>query len=108
MRDGSTSSPSCAAHPDLAIPIAADESVRKADDPLAVARAGAADLLVVKAAPLGGVRRRCAGRGGGAAGGGLERDRHVGRLAMGAHLAAALPELHYDCGLGTAALLPPT
>ena len=34
---------------------AADESVRKAADPLAVARAGAADLLVVKAQPLGGV-----------------------------------------------------
>ena len=42
---------------DLAIPIAADESVRKAEDPLAVTRAGAADVLVVKAAPLGGVRR---------------------------------------------------
>ncbi len=41
----------------LGIPIAADESVRKADDPIAVARAGAADILVVKAQPLGGVRR---------------------------------------------------
>ena len=37
--------------------IAADESVRKEDDPLKVARAGAADLIVVKVAPLGGVRR---------------------------------------------------
>ena len=35
------------------VPIAADESVRKATDPIAVARAGAADLLVVKAQPLG-------------------------------------------------------
>ena len=41
----------------MGIPIAADESVRKAADPLAVARAGAADLLVIKAQPLGGVRR---------------------------------------------------
>ena len=41
----------------MGIPIAADESVRKAEDPLAVARAGAADLLVIKAQPLGGVRR---------------------------------------------------
>uniref|UniRef100_UPI000FD8FBCA o-succinylbenzoate synthase n=1 Tax=Microbacterium sp. CPCC 204701 TaxID=2493084 RepID=UPI000FD8FBCA len=41
----------------MGIPIAADESVRKATDPLAVARAGAADLLVIKAQPLGGVRR---------------------------------------------------
>jgi O-succinylbenzoate synthase len=31
-------------------------------------------------------------------------DTSVG-LSMGAHLAAALPELPLDCGLGTAALL---
>ncbi|NUS35521.1 MAG: o-succinylbenzoate synthase, partial [Pseudarthrobacter sp.] len=37
--------------------IAADESVRKESDPLRVARAGAADLVVVKVAPRGGVRR---------------------------------------------------
>ncbi|WP_282837409.1 o-succinylbenzoate synthase, partial [Microbacterium flavum] len=42
---------------DWDLPIAADESVRKATDPLAVARAGAADLIVVKAQPLGGVAR---------------------------------------------------
>src|SRR5690606_26510115 len=41
----------------LGIPIAADESVRKATDPLAVARARAADLLVIKAQPLGGITR---------------------------------------------------
>jgi polyribonucleotide nucleotidyltransferase len=40
-----------------AVRIAADESVRRADDPLAVARAGAADLLVLKAQPLGGIER---------------------------------------------------
>ena len=44
----------------LGILIAADESVRKAADPLAVARAGAADLLVIKAAPLGGIDRALA------------------------------------------------
>src|SRR5699024_11382540 len=37
--------------------IAADEAVRKATDPLAVAQANAADLIVVKVQPLGGVRR---------------------------------------------------
>jgi O-succinylbenzoate synthase len=42
---------------DWQLPIAADESVRKAQDPLAVARAGAADLLVIKAQPLGGIHR---------------------------------------------------
>src|SRR6185312_13810794 len=41
----------------MGIPIAADESVRKAADPLAVARAGAADLLVIKVQPLGGIAR---------------------------------------------------
>ena len=35
--------------------IAADESVRKSSDPLAVELAGAADILVLKSAPLGGV-----------------------------------------------------
>jgi O-succinylbenzoate synthase len=90
----------------MGVPIAADESVRKAEDPLAVARAGAADVLVVKAQPLGGVRRALAV---------LEQtglpvvvssalDTSVG-LAMGARLAAAVPELEFDSGLGTAALL---
>lgn len=38
-------------------PIAADESIRRAADPYRVAQLGAADVAVVKAAPLGGVRR---------------------------------------------------
>jgi O-succinylbenzoate synthase len=41
----------------LGILVAADESVRKVSDPLAVAHAGAADILVIKAAPLGGISR---------------------------------------------------
>jgi O-succinylbenzoate synthase len=106
----------CATVPELAelrerlhdwdLPVAADESVRKAADPLAVARAGAADLLVLKAQPLGGIPAALAI----AAEAGLPvvvsraLDTSVG-LAMGAHLAAALPELEFDCGLGTAALL---
>ena len=90
----------------LGIPIAADESVRKAADPLAVARAGAADILVVKAQPLGGVRRalEIVAEAGLPAVVSSALDTSVG-LAMGAALAAALPELEYDCGLGTAALL---
>lgn len=39
------------------VPIAADESIRRAEDPLRVARAGAADRAVVKVSPLGGARR---------------------------------------------------
>ncbi|WP_077490511.1 o-succinylbenzoate synthase [Sinomonas mesophila] len=86
--------------------IAADESVRKAEDPLRVARAGAADLIVVKAAPLGGVRRalRIVREAGLPAVVSSALDTSVG-LAAGAALAAALPELPHACGLGTGALL---
>jgi o-succinylbenzoate synthase len=91
---------------DWDLPIAADESVRKAEDPLAVAREGAADLLVIKAAPLRGIRSALAivAEAGLPAVVSSAIDTSVG-LAMGAHLAAALPDLPYDCGLGTAALL---
>lgn len=90
----------------MGIPVAADESVRKAADPLAVARAGAADLLVIKAQPLGGISRALA----------IVKDAglpvvvssaletSVG-LAMGAHLASAIDPLDYDSGLATASLL---
>jgi O-succinylbenzoate synthase len=90
----------------LGVPIAADESVRKAEDPLAVARAGAADILIIKAQPLGGVRAalRIVEQAGLPAVVSSAIDTSVG-LAMGAMLAAALPELEFDCGLGTAALL---
>ena len=90
----------------LGIPIAADESVRKADDPIAVARAGAADILVIKAQPLGGVRRalQIVAEAGLPAVVSSALETSVG-LAMGVTLAAALPDLDYDCGLGTAALL---
>jgi L-alanine-DL-glutamate epimerase-like enolase superfamily enzyme len=90
----------------LGVPIAADESVRKAADPLLVARAGAADILVIKAQPLGGITAALAL----VAQAGLPvvvssaLDTSVG-IAMGAHLAAAIPDLQYDCGLGTASLL---
>ncbi|MGR0320953.1 o-succinylbenzoate synthase [Agromyces sp. ZXT2-3] len=90
----------------MGIPIAADESVRRVDDPLAVAAARAADLLVVKAAPLGGIRRALdiVERAGLPIVVSSALDTSVG-LAMGAHLAAAVPTLEYDCGLGTASLL---
>ncbi|MFE1644092.1 o-succinylbenzoate synthase [Microbacterium sp. P01] len=89
----------------MGIPIAADESVRKASDPLEVARAGAADILVIKAQPLGGVRRALAiiAEAGLPAVVSSALDTSVG-LSMGASLAAALPALDYDCGLATASL----
>jgi O-succinylbenzoate synthase len=86
--------------------IAADESVRKEEDPLKVARAGAADLLVVKVAPLGGVRRALAlvAEAGMPAVVSSALDTSVG-IRAGLALAAALPELPYACGLGTVSLL---
>jgi O-succinylbenzoate synthase len=86
--------------------IAADESIRKADDPLAVVRAGAADIAVLKVAPLGGIAAL------------LDiaaqidipvvvssaLDSAVG-ISAGLAAAAALPELGHACGLGTGGLL---
>lgn len=85
--------------------IAADESVRKESDPLRVARAGAADLLVVKAAPLGGVRRalHLVAQAGLPAVVSSALDTSVG-IRAGLALAASLPELPYACGLGTVSL----
>lgn len=87
------------------VPIAADESIRKATDPLRVVRAGAADVAVLKVAPLGGVTAM------------LDiaaqidipivvssaLDSAVG-MSRGLLAAAALPELRHACGLGTGGL----
>ncbi|QFZ16459.1 o-succinylbenzoate synthase [Saccharothrix syringae] len=86
--------------------IAADESIRRAEDPLRVAVAGAADVAVIKVAPLGGVRRALAV----AEACGLPcvvssaLETSVG-MAAGLALAGALPELGFACGLGTLSLL---
>lgn len=90
----------------VAVPIAADESIRRVGDPLRVRDLGAADIAILKVQPLGGVRR-C-----------LELaevlrmpvvvssalETSVG-LRAGVALAAALPELPYACGLETGSLL---
>ncbi|MDN5700470.1 MAG: o-succinylbenzoate synthase, partial [Kocuria sp.] len=90
----------------IGLKIAADESVRKAEDPLAVARAGAADLIIVKVAPLGGVRRvvEIVREAGLPAVVSSAIDSSVG-IRAGVALAAALPELPYACGLGTLSLM---
>src|SRR6218665_2435046 len=89
----------------MGIPLAADESVRKSSDPLAVARARAADLLVIKAQPLGGVTHalQIVTAAGLPAIVSSALDTAIG-LSQGAALAAALPTLDFDCGLGTASL----
>jgi len=90
----------------VGVPLAADESIRRAEDPLAVRAAGAADIVVLKAQPLGGVRAALDI----AASCGLPVvvssavETSVG-LAAGVALAAALPELDYACGLATMSLL---
>ena len=88
------------------VPLAADESIRKAADPLAVRATGAADIVVLKVAPLGGVRSalRVAAACGLPVVVSSAVDSSVG-LAAGVALAAALPELGYDCGLGTGRML---
>jgi o-succinylbenzoate synthase len=90
----------------VGVPIAADESIRRADDPLRVARLAAADVAVLKVAPLGGVRAalRVAEQIGLPVVVSSALETSIG-IAAGVALAAALPELPYACGLATVALL---
>jgi len=90
----------------LSMLIAADESVRKASDPLKVAQAHAADVLIVKAAPLGGVRRalKIVEQAGLPSVVSSALESSVG-IATGVSLAAALPDLPYACGLSTVSLM---
>ncbi|MFC6288009.1 o-succinylbenzoate synthase [Nocardioides sp. GCM10027113] len=88
------------------VPVAADESIRRAADPYRVRDLEAADVAVLKVQPLGGVRA-C-----------LQIAEDIGLpvvvssaletsvgIAAGVALAAALPELPYACGLATVQLL---
>ncbi|MGO4615322.1 o-succinylbenzoate synthase [Nocardia sp. 2YAB30] len=86
--------------------IAADESIRRAEDPLRVAVAGAADIAVLKCTPLGGVRRalQVAESAGLPCVVSSALETSVG-LAAQLALAGALPELDFACGLGTLSLL---
>ena len=102
----------CAAVDDLArvrravaVPIAADESIRRAADPHAVVRAGAADVIVVKVQPLGGVRAclALAEELGLPVTVSSALESSVG-IAAGVALAAALPRTN-AAGLATVAML---
>jgi len=86
--------------------IAADEIVRKAADPFAVDLTGAADLVMLKVQPLGGIKRS------------LEIAAHHGLpvvvssalesaigIEYGLDLAASISDLTHDCGLATGSLL---
>ncbi|WBQ06225.1 o-succinylbenzoate synthase [Kribbella sp. CA-293567] len=85
--------------------VAADESIRRAEDPLLVKKLEAADIAVLKVQPIGGVRA-C-----------LDIAEQIGLpvvvssaletsigIAAGVALAAALPELPYACGLATVSM----
>ena len=91
---------------DIPILIAGDEIVRKSMNPLTIDLTGAIDILMLKVAPLGGIKRSME----------IARvhglpvvvssalDSAVG-ISYGLHLAASLPHLDYACGLGTGELL---
>lgn len=103
----------CASVPELVelrrrlpgVRIAADESIRRAEDPLRVVRAGGADVAVVKVAPLGGMRALLELTGDLAEYGvpvvvSSALDSAVG-MSAGLAAAAAIPHLEFACGLGT-------
>ena len=90
----------------LPIPVVGDEVIRKASDPFALDLNGAVDIVMLKVAPLGGIKRA------------MQIAAHhklpvvvssalesaIG-ISHGLRLAAALPELNYACGLATGRLL---
>ncbi|MFM6971129.1 MAG: enolase C-terminal domain-like protein, partial [Rhodoluna sp.] len=90
----------------LNIKIAADASIRKADDPMRAAQSQVADILILKNQPLGGIAKVLelaeAANVPAVISSALESS--VG-ISMSAYLAAALPDLKYACGLGTASML---
>ena len=103
----------CASVEDLAavrravdVPIAADESIRRAVDPYRVRDLAAADIAVLKVQPLGGVRAclRIAEDIGMPVVVSSAIESSVG-IAAGVALAAALPSLEHACGLATVQML---
>ena len=90
----------------LDIKIAGDEVLRKAADPFAADLVGAVDIVMLKVQPLGGIARAHK----------LAKHHNlpvvissalesaVG-INYGLILAASIPEMNFDCGLGTGSLL---
>lgn len=90
----------------VSVPIAADESIRRAEDPYRVRDLEAADIAVLKVQPLGGVRAclRIAEDIGLPVVVSSAIESSIG-IAAGVALAAALPELHHASGLATVQML---
>ena len=85
--------------------IAADEVIRKAEDPFAINLEGAADIVMLKVQPLGGIQRSLA----------IAAHHQLPVVvssalesAIGIHygleLAASIEDLSFDCGLATGSL----
>lgn len=91
---------------DFPLVVAADEIIRKAEDPFALDLRGAADIVMLKVQPLGGITRSLA----------IAEHHHlpvvvssalesaVG-IQYGLELAAAIEDLSLDCGLATGSLI---
>jgi O-succinylbenzoate synthase len=90
----------------IPVPVAADELVRLNAEPLEVVERGAADILVVKVQPMGGVNRTLdlAGRAGVPVVISSALETSVG-IYSGLLAASRLETLDYACGLGTVALI---
>lgn len=90
----------------VSIPLAADELVRQSPYPLRVIEEGAADILILKVQPMGGVARvlDLAGRSGIPVVISSALETSVGMYG-GLLAASLLAELPYACGLGTVALI---
>ena len=90
----------------IPLKIAADEVIRKAEDPFAINLEGAADILMLKVQPLGGIKRSLA----------IATHHQLPVVvssalesAVGVHygleLAASIKDLSFDCGLATGSLV---
>ncbi len=90
----------------IPLKIAGDEILRKAKDPFKVDLAGAIDILVLKVQPLGGINRanQLANHYGLPVVVSSALESAVG-INYGLQLAGSIPDLEFDCGLGTGALL---
>jgi O-succinylbenzoate synthase len=90
----------------IPLQIAVDEVIRKAEDPFAVDLTGAADIVMLKVQPLGGIKRSIA----------IAKHHQlpvvvssalesaVG-IRYGLELAASIEDLRFDCGLATGSLI---
>ena len=90
----------------IPLKIAVDEVLRKAKDPFDIDLSGAADFVMLKVQPLGGIARAH-----------QLAEHHKLQVVVssalesavginyGLQLAASFPEMNFDCGLGTGSLL---